>query len=98
MSTNPPSQETHTPTPWRVAPSSSYAGDEINIDADERGFVALCGKRGDGEAEANANLIVQAVNSHSASQRRIKELETALRAILEDKNQVTVNQARAALQ
>ena len=52
----------HTPGPWRVAPQSDYAGDDINIDASTRGYVACAGKVGisNGEAEANARLIAAA--------------------------------------
>lgn len=49
----------HTPGPWRVA-SWEYAGDDLNVDAKGRGFICLAGKRGDGEAEANARLIAAA--------------------------------------
>jgi len=59
----------HVPTPWRLAPAKDYAGTELNIDAGERGtggFICTAGHRGDEEAEANAALIVEAVNAHEA--------------------------------
>lgn len=50
----------HTAGPWRVARASLYAGNDLNVDSYEHGYVALCGKRGDEVAEANANLIAAA--------------------------------------
>ncbi len=50
----------HTPGPWRVAPTADYRDTDINIDAGPRGqraYICCVGRRGDDEAMANAHLI-----------------------------------------
>lgn len=47
-----------------MAPVAEYAdATEINIDARQRGYVAMAGHRGDEQAEANAHRIVACVNA-----------------------------------
>ena len=67
----------HTAGPWRVARASLYAGNDLNVDSYEHGYVALCGKRGDEVAEANANLIAAAPEMLDALRRAVLALAFA---------------------
>ena len=70
------------PGPWRVAPASNYASSEIHVDADTRGFVALCGHRGDKQAEANARLIAASPIMFDFIARHAKDGDREAQSIL----------------
>ena len=103
------SETKHTPGPWRVAPRSDYPEHaDINVDAGTRGYVALCGKAGDEEAEANARLIAAAPELLDALRETLRALESHLdescrdhglghRDMLCSCNQHEVVRARAAI-
>ena len=81
MST-PKNTKTHTPTPWEVSALDywSIVGDGKHIAdcrvQDER----TIGRSRDHESEANAELIVRAVNAHEALVSALTETLRALRA------------------
>lgn len=64
----------HTPGPWRVASASDYPSG-INVDARERGYVALVGHPGDSEAQANARLIASAPDLLEQLTQTVRALE-----------------------
>ena len=92
LPSQPMAESSHTPTPW-VADPDDREGYEWNIHILDRKGDRICFMTSDGPAEANAALIVEAVNNHArlterceaykgqveAGAARIKELEEALR-------------------
>lgn len=88
-----------TPTPWRVS-----ALDYWTIVADGK-RVAECvvqdestiGRRRDEESEANASLIVRAVNAHDALVSALEAIVNAHDAMVDDFEEQVVEIARAAL-
>lgn len=82
----------HTPTPWRQWKSMNDGS--INISNEHKEYVALLGTPGEVEAariQADAALIVRAVNAHEA-------MKTALLALLyEPMSERAVDKAKHAL-
>ena len=65
----------YTQGPWRVAPASEYAGSDLNVDANQKGYICKAGVRGDAEAEANARLISSAPELLEAAKQLLKVQE-----------------------
>lgn len=88
--------------PWRVAPSSSYRGSEINIDAGPNGtggFICVAGHRGDLEAEANAALIAEAgtvLYETGLTPQQLREQRDELLAALKDALKLIESEMRFA--
>lgn len=81
--------EAHTPLPWKVAEDEIdriHGGEVIRPTTGNPSPIAvLCDfNRYDRDAErtANANLIVEAVNTYASNQQRIAELEDSLQRLL----------------
>ena len=82
MTAQPKQTVGHTPTPWRVYVPLNSRGQElppkIVNDPLKSGFICSMGYPVDGNREANAALIVLAVNSYESLQARNAELVAAL--------------------
>lgn len=71
-----------TPRPWVADPDwrEGYSWNIHILDA-ANPEMRICFMTSDGPAQANADLIVEAVNNYDAAQARIRELEAALQKI-----------------
>ena len=73
----------HSPLPWRVSTNYGVAHHVCS----DTGLIAVCDAgdyaRSRLEGAANAALIVSSVNAHASLVERVKELEEALRGILD---------------
>lgn len=79
-----------TPTPWRVGPY--YKSDVLN---QEGGTICTCRPMGSPAAEANADFIVRAVNSHDAMREALENLLPHV--LFVEASMQAVDAARAAL-
>jgi hypothetical protein len=72
----------HTPTPW-YADQDQREGYEWNVHIieDDRPHMRICFMSNGEQSQANAALIVEAVNSHASLKARIEELEEALEKV-----------------
>lgn len=82
----------HTPTPWRVFTTTDGRkivgiGDQEGQGILDRGFGVWSWN--DAEGIANADLVVEAVNSHAALTSRGEELEKALRPFADVAKNIT---------
>lgn len=75
------SEQKHTPLPWKAGPYSSIVGIAISAQPDpNKNRVVVAGTTGafsddhKGEHEANAALIVRAVNSHEALVKAVSDM------------------------
>ena len=92
------SETKHTPGPWRVAPRSDYPEHaDINVDAGTRGYVALCGKAGDEEAEANARLIAAAPELLEALREVVACYVVRINGKVDVRRAAALDRARAAI-